>query len=260
LITAKPRRLKLVTIASDLQLLRERAKVYDVYCRPSRCTVQIIYDPTAQLADIVLPAAHWSERVGAFDEELYPDPCPAVIPQKAVEPPGEARDDWYTYRELGKRLDQEKWPWNSSEEMWLWRLKEFHNVDLTWEEAAKKAYIIQYGGEKRIFKQHEKGLVEFQTPSMRIELYSEPFESYGYKPLPVYEDDGESIYEPGKAKEYPLILTTVAAMSAFYHSGLTNIARLREPIHPYVKINDQDARELGISDGEWARGVAARKD
>jgi anaerobic selenocysteine-containing dehydrogenase len=258
LITAKPWPVQvMVTIASDLLNCYENAqKVYDALLSP-HLKLHVVQDyfmtPTAQLADIVLPAAHWSERVGAFDEELYPDPCPAVIPQKAVEPPGEARDDWYTYRELGKRLDPEKWPWNSSEEMWLWRLKEFHNVDLTWEEAVKQAYIIRYGGEKRIFKQHEKGLVEFQTPSMRIELYSEPFESYGYKPLPVYEEPMESPYsEPGKAKEYPLILTTGGRDVMFYHSGLTNIARLREiEPYPYAKINDQDARELGISDGEW---------
>lgn len=34
--------------------------------------------PGANLADIVLPAAHWSERVGVFDEELYPDPAPSL--------------------------------------------------------------------------------------------------------------------------------------------------------------------------------------
>ena len=55
---------------------------------------------TAKMADIVLPTAHWSERESA-DEELYSDPCPVVIPQKAVEPPGGAWCDWEFWLALG---------------------------------------------------------------------------------------------------------------------------------------------------------------
>ena len=38
-----------------------------------------------------------------------------------------------------------------------------------YEEAAKIGYFIEYGGESRTTRQHEKGLVKFQTPTMRIE-------------------------------------------------------------------------------------------
>lgn len=258
IISGKPWPIEvLITIATDLLNCYEYPqKCYDALMSPN-LKLHVVQDyfmsDSAKVADIVLPAAHWTERVGCVDEELYPEPCPFVVPQKAVEPPGEAQDDWTTYRELGKRLDPEKWPWNSSEEMQLWRLKEFHGVDATWEEAAKHAYYIQYGGEHRIFKKHEKGLVKFKTPSARIEFYSEPFAVYGYDPLPEYYEPGESPYsEPGKFKEYPLVLTTGARDYPFYHSAWTNIAKQRilEP-YPYVKMNEKDAEELGISDGEW---------
>jgi anaerobic selenocysteine-containing dehydrogenase len=224
--------------------------------------------PGAELADIVLPAAHWSERTGVFDEELYPDPCPFIIPQIAVDPPGEAQDDWYFQRELGKRFNPELWPWNSSEEMQLWRLKEFHGIDVSYEEAAKQGYYTIYGGKNRITKQHEKGVihyptpdgigrdvkVEFQTPTRRIEIYSEQMPSYGYSsPLPSYSEPFESpISTPDLYKEYNLVLTTGGRDYPFYHSAWTNIAKQRiiEP-WPYIELNYEDAKERQISEGEW---------
>ncbi len=210
--------------------------------------------PGAELADIVLPAAHWSERTGVFDEELYPEPCPFIIPQIAVDPPGEAQDDWYFQRELGKRFDPELWPWESSEEMQLWRLKEFHGIDVTYEEAAKQGYYVVYGGEHRITKQHEKGIVKFMTPTAKIEIYSEQMPSYGYNsPLPSFTEPFESPYStPDLYKEYDLCLTTGGRDYPFYHSAWTNIARQRviEP-WPYIEINYLDAQDRQLGDGDW---------
>ena len=105
---------------------------------------------------MVLPTAHWSEREAA-DEELYSDPCPVVIPQKAVEPPGEAWDDWQFWLELGKRFKPEWWPWNNTREMWQWRMKTFYGIDLSWEELAEQGYFITYGGDKRVFRNTRRG-------------------------------------------------------------------------------------------------------
>ncbi len=216
--------------------------------------------PGNEIADIVLPARHWSERTGVFDEELYPEPCPFIIPQIAVEAPGEAQDDWYFQRELGRRFAPDLWPWETSEEMQLWRLNEFHLKPKgkepinDYEEAAKIGYFIEYGGKNRITRQHEKGLVKFATPTGRIEVYSEQMPSYGYdSPLPSYSEPFESPYStPDVYKEYDLCLTTGARDYAFYHSAWTNIAhqRILEP-WPYIEINDEYAKEKQISEGEW---------
>ncbi len=211
--------------------------------------------PGNELADIVLPAAHWSERTGVFDEELYPEPCPFIIPQKAVLPPGEALDDWDFQRLLGKRFNPELWPWESSEEMQLWRLREFHHVDVKdYDEAAEIGYFIEFGGDNRITRQHEKGLIKFQTPTKRIEVYSEQMVLYGYdSPLPSFNEPFESPYStPELYKEYNLCLTTGARDYAFYHSAWTNIAhqRILEP-WPYIELNEQWARENQIGEGDW---------
>ena len=56
---------------------------------------------TAQLADVVLPAAIWGEKTGTFtnvDRTVH-------ISHKAVEPPGEARSDLDIFLDYARRMD-----------------------------------------------------------------------------------------------------------------------------------------------------------
>ena len=219
-------------------------------------------NPEGEIADIVLPAAHWSERVGNFDEELYPDPCPFVIPQIAVQPPEEAKDDWYFMRELGKRFDPEAWPWESSEEMQLWRLGEFHGFHpASYEEAAEQGYYISHGGDTREYRKYETGKVKFGTSSKKVEIFSEMMLMFGYDwPLPTFNEPYEGpVTQPELYGEYDLVMTTGARDYAFYHSAWTNIAhqRVLEP-WPYVEINDEDAEARGIADGDWLKVSSPR--
>ncbi|MFI7640750.1 molybdopterin oxidoreductase family protein [Nonomuraea sp. NPDC049400] len=61
----------------------------------------IFLSETAQLADVVLPAATWGEKTGTFtnaDRTVH-------LSDKAVEPPGEARPDLDIFLDLAHRLD-----------------------------------------------------------------------------------------------------------------------------------------------------------
>ena len=61
----------------------------------------IFLSETAQLADVVLPAATWGEKTGTFtnaDRTVH-------LSEKAVEPPGEARADLDIYLDFARRLD-----------------------------------------------------------------------------------------------------------------------------------------------------------
>ena len=64
--------------------------------------VQDIYlTETAQLADVVLPAAAWGEKTGAFtnvDRTVH-------LSEKAVEPPGQARPDLEIFVDFARRMD-----------------------------------------------------------------------------------------------------------------------------------------------------------
>ncbi|MFH9685159.1 molybdopterin oxidoreductase family protein [Streptomyces sp. NPDC017413] len=56
---------------------------------------------TAQLADVVLPAATWGEKTGTFtnaDRTVH-------LSEKAVEPPGEARPDLEIFLDYARRMD-----------------------------------------------------------------------------------------------------------------------------------------------------------
>lgn len=61
----------------------------------------IFLTETAQLADVVLPAATWGEKTGTFtnvDRTVH-------LSDKAVEPPGEARPDLDIFLDYARRLD-----------------------------------------------------------------------------------------------------------------------------------------------------------
>lgn len=207
------------------------------------------------MADLILPSSHWSERDGEFDEELYADPCPVVIPQKAVDPPGECWCDWEFFLAFGKRIKPEWWPWNDVHDMWHFRLKEFYGIDETWEELVKHAYYVP---DERVYKKYEKGLsrkdgeIGFNTDSHKVELKCDAFAGFGYSEIPSYF--APSIYDTDAVteKEFPLLLITGGRLYPYYHSAFTNIPMQRAlSPDPYIEIHPDAAKARGITDGEW---------
>ncbi|MDW5328879.1 nitrate reductase [Plantactinospora sp. KLBMP9567] len=83
--------------------LPELARIRDIL-RQERLflVVQDIFcSETAQLADVVLPAATWGEKTGTFtnaDRTVH-------LSEKAVDPPGEARPDLDIFVDYARRLD-----------------------------------------------------------------------------------------------------------------------------------------------------------
>jgi formate dehydrogenase major subunit len=68
---------------------------------------------TTRFADVIFPAAAWSEDDGTFaNSERRVNRV-----RKAVEPPGEARPNWWVFREVAGRLGQE-WKSKSGQEIW----------------------------------------------------------------------------------------------------------------------------------------------
>ncbi len=222
------------------------------------------FSPTAKMADIVLPTADWSER-DTIDEELFVNMV--ISTERAVEPPGECWDDWRFFLEWGKRINPELWPWKDEKEMVLWRLKEFYNLDLTWEEYVQKAYMsTEIGGGERVYEKYAKGMMRpdgqpgFMTTTGRIEFKCPTMAAFGYDPVPDYTEPAESpISTPGVARDYPLILTTGHRLYPFFHSAWTNIPAQRElEPYPFVLINPVDAKERGILDEDWVDVTSPR--
>jgi formate dehydrogenase major subunit len=73
----------------------------------------IFPNETTRFADVVLPAAAWGE-----DEGTYTNSERRVNRvRKAVDPPGEARPNWWIFRELARRMGRE-WASASGREIW----------------------------------------------------------------------------------------------------------------------------------------------
>ena len=74
-----------------------------------------------------------------------------------------------------------------------------------------------------IYRKYGGFMKRFNTPSKKIEIYSERLEKLGYDPLPVYREPAESpISKPDLAKEYPLILIAGSKMEMYTRARARN--------------------------------------
>ena len=94
----------------------------------------------------------------------------------------------------------------------------------------------------------------FPTPSKRVEIYSTTFKEYGYDPLPTWKEPATQLgSQKNLAERYPFILT-VGKVAEYCHSQLRALPSLRKRVpHPFLEINPQNARELGLKDEDRVR-------
>ena len=209
----------------------------------------LFMSPTVEIADIVLPVAHWLETEDILD--LHPLFTIGAI-NKAVDPPGEARSDVWIFNELGKRMAPGYW-FDNVEEVLDDRLKK---ANITWKQFSRMGFLAKTGKDQPYYKYKtdywRKG-GGFPTPSGKVELYSNTMKEFGYDPLPCYVEPNESPYAtPELYTEYPLVLSTGARAPNYFLSQYRQIPWLRE-IQPYplVQIHPETAERLGIKNGDW---------
>ena len=196
--------------------------------------------PTAAFADIVLPAASYLE----FDSIVKPPySYPMISVQQKVARTGESRSDYEIVNGLARKLGLEEYFWESEEECLDYVLKP---AGLSFDELRKVAIIP---GNTQYRSYETKTL---DTPSGKIELYSNRLKEWGLDPLPAYYESPETPYsDPGLAKEYPLVLTTWKS-APYRHSGGRQIPTLRgSHPQPVVTIHPETADALGIEQGNW---------
>ncbi|HET9717926.1 MAG TPA: molybdopterin-dependent oxidoreductase [Pseudolabrys sp.] len=199
--------------------------------------------PTAELADIILPAAAWPEL-----DQLAGLPTIAanvvLAQQKAVQI-GECKPDEEIFVALARRM---KLPvCTEPVKAVLDAQLAAGGLGMTFDELKQRGFInipIQY-------RKYEKA--GFKTPTGKIELYSTRLEKLGYAPLPNYEEPPESpISAPETAAVYPLVLTTGGRISFYFNSEHRQLARLRKAQRdPVAEIHPETASRFGIVNGQW---------
>ncbi|MGE5148806.1 MAG: molybdopterin guanine dinucleotide-containing S/N-oxide reductase [Rhodospirillaceae bacterium] len=225
------------------------------------------WTPAAKMADIVLPATTGLERddIGYARKEPY-----MIAMKKAREPIGEARDDYWIFSEITRRLGAgETYSEGRDTMQWLAHMYEeareksaksgvaFPAFDEFWE-----AGIVEAKGEER----EPVMLARFRadpannplkTPSGKIEIFSEKIASFGYDDCPGHAVWLEPIEWLGskKAEHYPLHMLsdqpTDKLHSQLDHSPHAKATKVkgRQPItmHP------EDATARGLADGDLVR-------
>ena len=197
--------------------------------------------PTAELADIVLPAATWLEMdyIGDFwKRHGY------ILPRRKVVQIGECRSDHEMLNDLAHRVGQGEHWWDTFEGGLDHILEP---MGITWKDFEKMDYIR---GDVNYRKYKEKG---FSTPTGKFELYSTLLEKWGYDPLPQFREPPEGPNSsPEIYKEYPYILITGRRQPGFFHTENRQVPWLRE-LHkdPVVEIHPETAEKEGIGEGDW---------
>jgi anaerobic selenocysteine-containing dehydrogenase len=220
-----------------------RANAREVYAALKKLDFLAVSDffltPTAELADIFLPAGTWLEQDHIADNWKFHG---YVLARQKVVEIGECWQDHKIFMELGKRLGQQ-W-WDTIEDSLDWLLEP---TGLTWEQFKQKGYLK---GEMQYYKYKQKG---FSTPTRKVELYSTIIEKWGADPLPKYTELPESpVSQPKLAEEYPYILNSGLRTPTFFHSANRQLPWLREiRPDPIVEIHPETAQKHAIEAGDW---------
>ena len=225
------------------------------------------WNPLARHADIVLPATTSFERndIGGATRDPF-----ILAMQKAIEPVGEARDDYAVFAELAGRMGfAEAFTEGRSEEQWL---RHFYDSD---RERARRRNVSLPSFEEFWAKGHVEfpapdqptvlledfrrtpELYPLTTPSGKIEIYSETVAGFGYDDCPghAYWVEPEEWLGADLANRFPLHLLSNQPRTRL-HGQLDNGAtswRAKVGGREALWINPADAGARGIKTGDVVR-------
>jgi anaerobic selenocysteine-containing dehydrogenase len=231
---------------------REALAALDFYVH-----ADLFMNPTAEMADIVLPVASPFEtealRLGfevSADAQAW-----AQLRQPLVAPRGEARSDMQIVFELAVRLGLGGHFWGGDVESAFRHQLAPSGISLEALRAHPAGLKAQVETRYRKFAEARDGAAAgFRTLTRKVELYSEEMLEHGYPPLPEFEEPLVSQRaQPELAAHYPLVLTS-AKDTLFCETQHRNIASLRRRApDPPVELHPDAARARGIGEGDWVR-------
>lgn len=191
----------------------------------------IFLTATAKLADVVLPAAAWAEKDGSYTSMERR----IQWVDRAVNPPGEAKEGLWIIREIARRIGID-FNYSSAAEV----LQEI-NRNVPQYKGATRARISKPGGVPWPCPNEDHPGMEilhterFSTPDGRANIFA-------VKNVPPAE-------EP--SPEYPILLTTGRIVTHYNGGSMTRRSPSLQEKEPelYVEMNPEDGKALGIVDG-----------
>ncbi len=166
---------------------KEALKALDLYV-----AIDVLPMEHVMWADVILPEATYLERHDDLVGFAHKTPF-IQVRFPAIEPMWDSKPGWWIVRELGIKLGlAEYFPWENIEEYLDRRLR---SIGSNLEAAREQGTIIQRG-RPYIADWEARNRNPFNTPSGKIEIYSETFAQNGFDPLPTYTppDEGPTGY------------------------------------------------------------------
>jgi assimilatory nitrate reductase catalytic subunit len=208
--------------------------------------IDFFMSESARYADVVLPGSTWAE-----DEGVTANSEGRVVKiNKATDPPGEAREDWWIIREIARRFGRgDYFQFDSPRQI-------FDELRVASKGGNADYYGISY---EKIERQNG---VFWPCPSQEHpgtpRLFEERF----------YHSDGKAKFHalefaPAAEtpdEEYPLILTSGRVVYQYLSGNQTRRIGflVQQCPEPYVEIHPETAARLGIADGEHVKVVSRR--
>lgn len=192
---------------------------------------------TAELADVVLPAASFAEKDGTFSNTERR----VQRVRKAVNPPGEAKADWEIIAEIMNRLGYEA-NYNNAEEI-------FNEIRIV---------TPQYAG--ITYNRIEKEGIQWpcpteEHPGTKFLHAGKPARGAGlFVPVEFIESEELS------SDEYPLVMTTGRILYQYHTTTMTGKTDGINEIAPghYIEINSKLAATKEIQDGDAVKVTSRR--
>jgi formate dehydrogenase major subunit len=192
----------------------------------------IFLTETAYLADIVLPATAWPEKVGTVTNTDRT----VQLGRKAIEPPGEARADLWIINELARGIGLD-WHYSHPREVFEEMRQCMDSIaGITWERLERES-AVTYPCEKEGDPGQPVVFVkDFPTPTGRGKFVPADLISAAERP----------------DEQYPLVLITGRQLEHWHTGAMTRRASVLDHIEPepVASAHPLDLEQWGVTPGE----------
>ena len=215
----------------------------------------LFMNPTAEMADIVLPvaSAFETEALGMAFEINAGAASFVQLRAPVVEPRGQARSDTRIIFDLAQHLGLAHHFWDGDIEAAYRYQLEPSGVSLEQLRSEPSGLRVPVETQHQKYARVTNGAPRgFPTPTRKVELYSELLLDHGYAPLPEFVEPLMSPRSrPDLAARFPLILTCAKPLQfcETQHRALPTLRRSAPD--PEVELHPDAARDRGIAAGDW---------
>ncbi len=196
---------------------------------------EIFPTETASFADVILPASAFAEKDGTFtntDRRVQ-------IGRKAIDPPGDARPDWWIVQEMARRLGLD-WSYEHPRDVFAEMTRCMPSLGaITWERLEREGGVT-YPCDSEDEPGHEVLFAEgFPTPTGRGKL------------VPA------SVLPPDELPDadYPLVLSTGRLLEHWHTGAMTRRASVLDDLEPeaVALVSPSELEKIGVRAGEFVR-------